>query len=88
MAKLRTGEDLMFNLSVSEHVVGVVLVRDEGTVQTPIYYIRKSLQDAKTRYSEIEKLALALVVVARKLRPYCHAHVILVPTSHPFCRVL
>ena len=40
------------------------------------------------RYPEIEKLALALVVAARKLRPYFQSHVILVPTSHPLRQVL
>ena len=57
-------------LSVSEHTVSGVLIRDEGTIQTPIYYVSKALQDVETRYSKIKKLALALVVVARKLRPY------------------
>ena len=75
-------------LSVFEHAVSGVLVRDEGAAQTPIYYVTKALQDAKTRYLEIEKLVLALVVAARKLRPYFQAHVILVPTSHPLCQVL
>ena len=70
LAKLRMGEDLTLYLSISEHVVSGVLVRDEVMAQTPIYYVSKALQDAKTRYPEIEKLALALVVAARKLRPY------------------
>ena len=78
----------MLHLFVSEHVVSSVIVRDEGAAQTPIYYVSKALQDAKTRYSEIEKLALALVVAAKKLKPYFQAHVILVPTSHPFRQVL
>ena len=60
-----------------------VLVRDEVMAQTPIYYVSKALQDAETRYPEIEKLAVALIVAATKLRPYFQAHVILVPTSHP-----
>ena len=57
-------------------------------IQTPIYYVSKALQNAEARYSEIEKLALALVVAARKLRPYFQAHVILVPTSHLLRQVL
>ena len=42
----------------------------------------------ETRYSEIEKLALALVVAAKKLGPNFQAHVILVPISHPIRQVL
>ena len=43
LAKLRMGEDLTLNISVSEHVVSGVLVRDEAMAQTPIYYVSKAL---------------------------------------------
>ena len=70
LAKPRTWEDLTLYLFVSEYAVSGVLFQDEGTIQTPIYYVSKALQDTKTRYSDIKKLALALVIAARKLRPY------------------
>ena len=57
-------------------------------VETPIYYVSKALQDSETIYSEIEKLALALVVTARKFRPHFQSHVILVSTSHPLRQVM
>ena len=88
LAKPRMGEDLTLYLSISKHAVSGVLVRDEVTAQTPIYYVSKALKDAETRYSEIEKLALALVVAAGKLQPYFQAHVILVSTNHPLRQVL
>ena len=44
--------------------------------------------DAKTRYPELEKLALALVVVSRKLRPYFHTYSIEVLTNYPLRQVL
>ena len=69
LAKPRTREDLTLYLSLFEHDVSGVLVRDEEATQTPIYYVSKALQDTETRYSEIEKLALALVIATRKLRP-------------------
>ena len=34
----------------------------------------KRLLDVETRYPELEKLALALIVASKKLRPYFHAH--------------
>ena len=43
----------------------------------------KTLLDAETRYSPVEKLALALVMASRKLRPYFQSHPIQVVTSHP-----
>ena len=48
----------------------------------------KKLLDVETRYPELEKLALALVVASRELRPYFHAHLIEVLTNHPLCQVL
>ena len=86
LAKPRMGEDLTLYLSISEHAVSGVLVRDKVMAQTPIYYVSKALWDAETRYPEIEKLTFALVVAARKLRLYFQSHVILVPTSHPLAK--
>ena len=44
--------------------------------------------DAETRYPEIEKLALALVISTRKLRPYFHSHPVRVLTNYPLRQVL
>lgn len=52
-------EDLFMHLAVSEHVVNVVLLKDQGGVQKPIYYISKTLIDVEMRYLPLEKLALA-----------------------------
>ncbi|KAM1034774.1 hypothetical protein ACFX2A_039010 [Malus domestica] len=35
---------------------------EDGNVERPVYYASKALQDADTRYSNIEKLALALIL--------------------------
>ena len=63
-------------------------MREEGRKQYPIYYVSKALLDAETRYSHLEKLALALVTAARKLRPYFQAHQVVVVTSFPIKAVL
>ena len=64
---------LYLYLVVSDKVVSAALVRKEEKVQWPIYYVNKRLLDTESRY-ELEKLALALMVTSRKLRPYFHAH--------------
>ena len=64
---------LFLYMAVSDHAISSVLVRDEEGVQYPIYYTSKALLDAETRYPPLEKLALALVVAVRKLRPYFQA---------------
>ena len=48
----------------------------------------KRLLDAKTRYPELEKLALVLMVASRKLRSYFHAHPNEVLTNYPLRQVL
>lgn len=50
--------------------------------QIPVYYTSKILWGAKARYPEIEKLGLALVTTARKLRQYFLSHTIIVRTRH------
>ncbi|XP_052177558.1 uncharacterized protein LOC127791614 [Diospyros lotus] len=53
-------------------------VADEGS----------ELSTAEARYSPLEKLAFALVVLARKLRPYFKVHSITVLTDQPLRQVL
>ncbi|KAL2250155.1 UNVERIFIED_CONTAM: hypothetical protein Sindi_2489200 [Sesamum indicum] len=62
LANPKEGEVLFLYLDVSESAVSSVLVREEGGNQSPIYYVRKMLHGAESRYSEIEKLAHALVM--------------------------
>ena len=50
-------EDLYMYLSMFEHVMSVVLLRDQG-MQQPKYYTSKTLVDAETRYLPLEKLVL------------------------------
>ena len=59
------------------------MVREESGDQKPIYYVSRSLVDAETRYPVMEKLALAVVTAARKLRPYFQSHSIIVMMSQP-----
>ena len=74
-------------LSMSEHAVSAVLLRDQG-VQQPIYYISKILVDAEMRYLPLEKLVLALVHATRKLPHYFQAHTIYVLTEYPLQSLL
>ena len=80
-------EDLFMYLSVSEHALKVVLLRDQR-VQQPIYCISKTLVDAETRYLPLEKLVLALVHATRKLPQYFQAHTVFVLTEYPLQSLL
>ena len=82
------GELLTLYLVVSDFSTSAVLVRDRERVQHPVYYCSRALRGAEERYPRMEKLILALVTAARKLRPYFQAHTIEVPTEYPMKQVL
>ena len=82
------GELLTLYLAVSDFSTSAVLVRDKERVQHPVYYCSRALRGAEERYPRMEKLILALVTAARKLRPYFQAHTIEVPTEYSMKQVL
>ncbi|CAL9026172.1 unnamed protein product, partial [Prunus brigantina] len=82
------GNILTIYLSVSATAVSSVLIRPHEGAEHPVHYVSKGLQDAEVRYPDIEKLAFALVVSARRLRPYFQAHSIHVLTNQPLRQVL
>ncbi|XP_011083378.1 uncharacterized protein LOC105165921 [Sesamum indicum] len=88
LANPKDGEVLSLYLAVSENAVSSVLVREEGSNQNSVYYVSKMLQGAESRYSEMEKLALTLLVTARKLRSYFQSHKVMVLTNHPLKHVI
>ncbi|KAK3010861.1 hypothetical protein RJ639_012967 [Escallonia herrerae] len=88
LSKPLPGENLFLYLSVTEAAVSTVLIKEEDGVQKPIYYISKVLQDVETRYPKIDKIALALIISARLLRPYFQSHTIIILTDQPLRKVL
>ncbi|KAK4388839.1 Transposon Ty3-G Gag-Pol polyprotein [Sesamum angolense] len=88
LTKPETGETLYLYLAISENAVSSVLVRQENREHLPVYYVSKVLQGAEPKYSQIEKLALSLVIAARKLRPYFQSHKVTVLTNHPLKQLL
>lgn len=82
------GETLYLYLVVSDETVCVVLVRETNLRQCPVYFVSKVLQGAWIRYQKIEKGALALVVAARRMRPYSVAHQVVVRTNQPIRKIL
>ncbi|GKF94131.1 reverse transcriptase domain-containing protein, partial [Tanacetum coccineum] len=68
--------------------VSAVLLAERNGRQMPIHYVSRSLQGAETNYTLMEKLVLALVHAARRLRRYFQAHPIKVITDSPIGQVL
>jgi hypothetical protein len=78
---------LLLYLAASDRAVSGVLVheKEEGSkvIQRPIYFMSEALSGVKLNYTEIEKIAYAVLTSSRKLKHYFQAHEIIVPTSRP-----
>ncbi|KAL0393435.1 UNVERIFIED_CONTAM: hypothetical protein Slati_4309700 [Sesamum latifolium] len=88
LVKPSPGEALYLYLSAAPQAVGSILIREEDEKQLSIYYVSKVLNGAEGRYTPIEKMALALVVTARRLRPYFLSHPIGIGTNTPLKQTL
>lgn len=88
LSKPAMGEALSLYLAVSGAAVSAALVRNEESRELPVFYVSRALADAETRYPDAEKIALALVVSARKLRPYFQSHTIVVYSKAPLRQIL
>jgi hypothetical protein len=69
-------ETILLYISATTNVVSTVLVaerEEEGQaypVQRPVFYVSEVLADAKTCYTQPQKLLYALLITSRKLRHY------------------
>ena len=81
-------ELLTLYLAISDFSTSSALVKERDRMQQPIYYCSRALRGAKERYPNMDKLILALVTIAKRLRPYLQAHTIEIPTEHPMRQIL
>ncbi|KAF8109753.1 hypothetical protein N665_0092s0025 [Sinapis alba] len=88
LAKPDAGDTLYLYIAVSPSAVSSVLVKEDRGEQHPVFYTSKRLTDAETRYPTLERMALAIVTSARKLRPYFQSHSIVVLTDLPLRTIL
>ncbi|XP_024155938.1 uncharacterized protein LOC112163907 [Rosa chinensis] len=88
LSKPIPGEVLYVYLAVSVTAISATLVRSEDSTELPVFYTGKGFNDVESRYFDIEKFALALLMAARRLRQYFQAHTIHVLTNQPLKQVL
>ena len=80
----KAGDTLYLYLAASDIAVSAALFKECGdTKLRPVFFVSKSLTDAETRYSHLERAALALRTAAQKLRPYFQAHPVVVLIDLP-----
>jgi hypothetical protein len=82
------GDTLIIYLEVANEAGSVVLIREEGMPQMPIYFVSRALQGAEINYHRLDKLAFALSIVSGKLHPYFQCYPILVRTNQPIRQIL
>ncbi|XP_048605553.1 uncharacterized protein LOC125583053 [Brassica napus] len=76
LSKPEAGDTLSLYIAVTSSAVSSVLIREDRGEQKPIFYTSKRMTEPETRYPTLEKMALAVVTSARKLRPYFQSHTI------------
>ena len=74
MSSPEPDEVLFAYIAVALYAVSLVLIRVDNGIQRPVYYVSKSLHEAKVRYLPLEKAILAVVLDTRKLPHYFQAH--------------
>ena len=84
LVSLEAGDALYLYLAAFDIAISAALFRECGDAKLrPMFFISKSLTDAETRYTHLERAALALRTAAQKLRPYFQAHPVVVLTDLP-----
>ena len=81
MSSLEFDEVLYAYIAMAPHAVSLVLIQDDNGLQKPIYYVSKSLHEAKVKYLPLEKAILAVVHSTRKLPHYFQAYTVVVLTQ-------
>ena len=88
MSSPKADEVLYAYIVVAPYAVSLVLIRDDNGLQKPVYYVNKSLHEAKVKYLPLEKTILAVVHATRKLPHYFQTHTMVVLTQLPLKFVL
>lgn len=64
------------------------MVQDNDEDERPVYFVNKVIKVVEIHYLKIERLALEVVIIVRKLRQYSQGHPIIVKTNYPIKRIL
>ena len=88
MSSPEVDEIIFAYLTVTPHVVSLVLIWVDGGIQQPVYYVSKSLHKAEIHYLPLEKAILVVVHGTQKLLHYFQAHTVVILTQLPLKAIL
>ncbi|GAU30847.1 hypothetical protein TSUD_365550 [Trifolium subterraneum] len=88
LTRPQVGNPLYMYLDVSENSMSSALVQDIKGEERPVYFVSRIFREVEIRYQKIEKLSLAVVTTARRLRHYFQSHKIVVKIDHPIKHML
>ena len=88
MSSPEPDEVLFAYIAVAPYAVSLILIQVDNGIQRPVYYVSKSLHEAKVRYLPLEKVILAVVLGTRKLSHYFQAHTVVILTQLPLKTIL
>ena len=81
MFRPKVDEVLFAYIVMASHVVSLVLIWVDSSVQRPVYYVNKSLHETEVRYLPLKKANLVVVHATCKLPHYFQSHTIVVLTQ-------
>jgi hypothetical protein len=91
LASPEDSEPLLLYIAASPAAVSAALVQEREVngqlQQLPVYFVSEALSGSKLLYSELEKMAYAVIMVAQKLKHYFEGHHIRVLTDRPLADV-
>ena len=88
MSSPKINKVLFAYIAVAPHAVSLVLIWVNSGIQQSVYYVSKSLHEAKIRYLPLEKAILAVVHGTRKLPHYFQGHTVVILTQLPLKAIL
>ena len=88
MSKPKVDEVLFAYIAMASHAVSLVLIWVDSGVQRPVYYVSKSLHEAKIRYLPLENAILVVVHATCKLPHYFQSYTVVVLTQLPLQSLL